>query len=326
MNTAFSFDRALTYPFKAPHFKSFPWMFGLSYAAILVVLFLVIGLLSWQGIAEWFLAMQQIENDPNPAPDEVFALMFGGLGGLLPVLGVASLLGWVIWAMFEVASQKRYLFGEKFSLGFGGDELRMMVVGLLWSVMSIAVFLIPGILLFTAISVIMGSDLSAPMDDQTAGRFMAYFFGGFGLMFLFFFLYVFIATRLAPCFALTVKEREIRFFDAWNVSRGRFWPILGAYVIIAIVVSIVSQMVSMLAQLVMMPILMTLPEQGDVPTEALAGIFLSPGFIIPMALIYFMILFVQGLTQHFVAAPASLAARHDPRNDPSEAERVDVFS
>ena len=326
MNTGFSFDRALTYPFKAPHFGSFPWMFGLSFAAIYVALFLVIGLFSWQSIAEWFLALQQLENDPNPAPEEALGAVFGGLGRLLPLLLVASVLGWVIWAMFEVASQKRYLFGQSFSLGFGGDEVRMMIVGLLWALMSFAIFLIPGVLIFSAFGVLMGADLSGGMDDQTAGRFIGYFFSGFGLMFLFFILYAFIATRLAPCFALTVKEREIRFFDAWTVSRGRFWPILGAYVIIAIVVSVVSQIVSMLAQFMLMPMLMTLPQEGNPPVEELAAVFLSPGFIIPMALIYFVLLFVQGLTQHFVGAPAALAARHDPRNDPSEAERVDVFS
>ncbi|MFN3609092.1 MAG: hypothetical protein ACK4Y9_08515 [Hyphomonas sp.] len=326
MNPGFSFDRALTYPFKAPHFSSFPWIYGLAYAAVYVTLFLVIGLISWQTLAEWFLALQQLENDPNPSPDEVFELMFGGMGQLIPLIVIGGLIGWVFWAMFEVASQKRYLFGEGFSLGFGGDELRMMIVGLLWGLMSFVVFLIPGVLMFSAFGVLMGTDLSGQMDDQTAGRFIAFFFSGFGLMFLFFFLYVFIATRLAPCFALTVKEKQIRFLDAWTVSRGRFWPILGAYVIIVIVVSVVSQIVSMIGQLLMMPMLMTLPQEGNVPVEALAGTFLSLGFIIPLALIYFMMLFVQGLSQHFAGAPAALAARHDPRNDPSEADRVDVFS
>lgn len=326
MNAGFSFDRALAYPFKAPHFGSFPWMYGLAYAAIYVTLFLVIGLIGWQSVAEWFLAVQQMENDPNPMPDEVFALMFGGLGKLMPLILIGSLLGWVVWAVFEVASQKRYLFGQKFSLGFGGDELRMMVVGLLWGLMSLAIFLIPGILIFSAFGILMATGFSDQMDDQTAGRLIAYFFGGFGLMFLFSLFYVFIATRLSPCFALTVKEKEIRFLDAWTVSRGRFWPILGAYVIIAIVVSVLSQLVSMLAQFMMMPLMMTLPQSGDVPVEDLSGIFLSAGFIIPMALIYFVMLFVQGLTQHFVGAPAALAAVHDPRNDPAEAQRVDAFS
>lgn len=326
MTNGFSFDRALTWPFKAPHFKSFPWLFGLAYAGLYIVVLLVVGLAGWQSVAEWFMAMQQIENDPNPEPSEVFGLMFGGLARLIPLLIVTSLVGWAIWAAFEVASQRRYIFGEKFYLRFGGDELRMMVVGLLWGLMSLVIFIIPGLLMFSAFGVLMSADLNGPMDDETARRFIAPFFGGFGLMILFFFVYVFFATRLAPCFGLTVKEKRIVFFDAWSVSRGRFWPILGAYVIIAIVVSIVSQIFSTLAQFVMMPFLMTLPQSGDVATDEMASIFLSPAFIIPMALIYFALLFVQGVTQHFVGAPAALAARHDPRNDLGEAERVDVFS
>lgn len=326
MTNGFSFDRALTYPFKAPHFKSFPWIFGLSYAGIYIVLLLVVGLLGWQSVAEWFMAMQEIENDPDPDPSEVFGTLFGGMARLMPLLVVMSLIGWGIWAAFEVASQRRYLFGEKFHLRFGGDEMRMMVVGLLWGVMSLIVFLIPGLLMFSAFGVLLGADLNGPMDDETARRFIAPFFGGFGLMILFFFVYVFVATRLAPCFGMTVKEKRIVFFDAWRVSRRRFWPILGAYVIIAIVASIVSQIFSTLAQFMMMPMLMNLPQSGDVSTEELASVFLSPLFIAPMAILYFLLLFVQGVTQHFVGAPAALAARHDPDNDLGEAARVDVFS
>lgn len=228
--------------------------------------------------------------------------------------------------MFETASQRRYIYGAKFSLGFGGDEVRMMVVGLLWGLMSLVIFAIPGALMFSAFATLAEMDFSGPMDDQIATRFIGTFFGGFGLMFLFSIVYAFIATRLSPCFGLTLKEKEIRFFDAWKVSRGRFWPILGAYVIIVIVVSVVSQIASMIAQLMMMPLMLSLPQDGNVSTEELASIFLTPGFIVPMALIYFVLAFVQGLTQHFAGAPAALAARHDPRNDLGEVQRVDAFS
>lgn len=326
MTPGFSFDRALTYPFKAPHFKSFPWIYGLAYAAIYVALFLVIGLLGWQALAEWFLALQELENDPNPMPADVFAALFGGFGRLVPLILVASLVGWVVWAMFETASQRRYIFGAKFSLGFGGDEVRIMVVGLLWALMSLVIFVVPIILFVSAFGALAEMDPSGQLDDQTAARFLGTFFAGFGLMFLFSLLYIFIATRLAPCFGLTVKEKEIRFFDAWNVSRGRFWPILGAYVIIVVVVSVFSQIISAIAQMLMMPFLMSLPVGDELPTEEMAAIFLSPAFIAPMALLYFGLMFVQGLTQHFVGAPAALAARHDPRNDLGDAERIDIFS
>jgi hypothetical protein len=326
MTPGFSFDRALTYPFKAPHFKSFPWIYGLAYAAIYVALFLVIGLLGWQALAEWFLALQELENDPNPMPADVFAALFGGFGRLVPLILVASLVGWVVWAMFETASQRRYIFGAKFSLGFGGDEVRIMVVGLLWALMSLVIFVVPIILFVSAFGALAEIDPSGQLDDQTAARFLGTFFAGFGLMFLFSLLYIFIATRLAPCFGLTVKEKEIRFFDAWNVSRGRFWPILGAYVIIVVVVSVFSQIISAIAQMLMMPFLMSLPVGDELPTEEMAAVFLSPAFIAPMALLYFGLMFVQGLTQHFVGAPAALAARHDPRNDLGDAERVDIFS
>lgn len=326
MNTGFSFDRALTYPFKAPHFKSFPWLFGLAYAAIYVALFLVIGLLGWQALAEWFLALHQLENDPDPMPADVFGVIFGGLGNLVPLILIGSVAGWVVWAMFETASQRRYIFGAKFSLGFGGDEVRMMVVGLLWTLMSLVIFVVPIVLFVNAFGALEGMDPSGELDDETAARFLGTFIPGFISMFLFSLLHIFVATRLAPCFGLTVKEKEIRVFDAWRVSRGRFWPILGAYVIIVVVVSVLSQIISAITQMLMMPFLMSLPVDGDVSAEEMAAIFLSPALIAPLALLYFGLLFVQGLSQHFAGAPAALAARHDPRNDLGDAEQVDVFA
>ncbi len=326
MTNGFSFDRALTYPFKAPHFNSFPWMFAGAYAAIYVVLFLIVGLLSWQSIAEWFLMMQQLENTTSASPEEIFGMMFGAMGKLMPVFIAGGIASWVVWAVFETASQRRYLYGEKFSLGFGGDEVRMMAVGLLWGLMSLVIFAVPGFIMLGAFTSMIEADFNGPMSDDEIVGMLGPFFAGFGLMLLLSFVYIFVATRFAPCFGLTVKEKEIRFFDAWKVSHGRFWPLLGSYAIIAIVVSILSQIVSTVAQFAMMPFMMSLPQGGSIPAEELRAVFFSPGFIIPMALIYFVLLFVQGLTQHFAGAPAALAARHDPRNDLGEAQRVDIFS
>jgi hypothetical protein len=170
------------------------------------------------------------------------------------------------------------------------------------------------------------AEMNDRMDDATGFRVLGFFMGGLISGGLLFFVYVFLATRLAPCFGLTVKDKAVRFFDAWNVSRGRFWPLLGAYVILAMIAGLVSQIISTLAQLVLMPLFLAMPEGGDLEAGELLALLMSPAFIAPMALVYLLLLFVQGLTQHVIAAPAALAARHDPRRDLGELDSLEVFS
>lgn len=325
MKTGFSFERALSYPFTAPHIGSFPWLFGAAYAAVLLAMLAIIGLLGWRDVVAWIQAIEALEAAGEPSPEEVFGLIFGAASPLM-IWGVAAGLGsWVIWAMFETASQRRYIFGRRFSLGFGADELRMMVVGLLWGLMGFVIFLLPILLIFFGtFGVIVSAEFQAD-PEAAAPQIIAAVFGMFGLMLLLGPLYIFFATRLAPCFGMTVKEGRIVFFDAWGASRGRFWPIFGAYVILVICGAMLSQVIAGMMQVVMMPALMSVPSGATEIDDVMAALS-APGFLIPMGLLYFLSFFMQGLMQHVAGAPAALAARHDPRNDMDDAIRVDSFS
>lgn len=326
MRSSFSFDRALTWPVRAPHFGSFPWLYGAAYAVIYLLLFIIVGVAGWQDLSDWFLDLQFLDDDRYASPDELLGALFGGLAGLLPLLGFAILAGWVIWAMFEAASQRRYIFGQGFSLGFGADELRLMIVSLMWMAMTGILFLIPLVLMFSGFAVMIEAEINDRMNDAVGLRVAGFLLSSLGSGLIFFFVYVFLATRFAPCFGLTIKEKSIRFFDAWNVSRRRFWPILGAYIILAFIAGLVSQIVSTLAQFTMTPLFMALPVEGDVDPEEFLSLLASPAILLPLGLIYLLMLFVQGLTQHVIGAPAALAARHDPRNDLGEPHELDVFS
>ncbi|MBY9066803.1 hypothetical protein K1X12_07815 [Hyphomonas sp. WL0036] len=327
MKQGFTFERALSYPFSAPHLGSFPWMFALSYALAFLALFAVIGLLGWRDFAGWIAMMETVSGQASePSPEEAFSMILGAMGPLFLWGVVGGLAGWVLWAMFEAASQRRYIWGKGFSLGFGGDELRLMGVGFLWWLMSAVIFALPILAMLSMFSVFLDGSFTELSEDEVSARLMGPAMLAPLLMLLCFPVYVFMATRLSPCFGLTVKEKRVRFFDAWNVSRGRFWPILGAFVILSIGGWVISQVVMGIVQAVMMPALLSMPTGDAVSGAEVTAFFTSPGFLVPMGLLYFLMFMVQGLMQHVVGAPAALAARHDPRNDLDDVERVDIFS
>ncbi len=315
MDRRFSFEKALAYPFTAPKPVTFIAAFGISYALSWLVVYGSIAFLARDGIA----ALIEAFGATSP-PDETLAAM----APLAGWFALSVLMGWAIWAMFEAASQRRYIWHKDFSLGFGGDELRMMGTGLWWFLFSAAMFILPMLLFFGAFIGVLASSFGAGMSDEAA---IGSILGIFGLLVVVFPVYVFFATRLAPCFGQTIKDKRVRFFDAWNISRGRFWPILGAYVILSIGGGIVSQVISGIAQMLFFPAMMEFQSPGNTETyDTWTAVLFAPQFLVPFAAYLFITLVLQGVMMHLAGGPAAFAARHDPRGGVEDLDRVDVSS
>ncbi len=322
MIKGFTFERALSWPFSAPHFNTFPWFFGLAYAAVFSLVAAIIGFAAADDFIAWGQSIEAVENEDDP--ELILGAMFGGMVPLLPWYGLSMFAFWIVWAMFETASQRRYVRGERFSLGFGADEMRMMVVGLLWTLLGLVIWAVPSAMIFGGVWAGIAGASEGLTEDQVGQRIVAPMFGAMGLFLLLTPLYAFVATRLAPCFALTVRTREIRFFDAWNVSRGRFWPILGAYLILSVAGSILAQVIGGIVQLGMMPAFMNMVQDAETGGDVTAHM-LSPAFLIPVGIYVFVLMFVQGVLQHAVGGPAAFAVRHDPRGGIEEENQLEAF-
>jgi len=326
MQTRFSFEGALSNAFRAAHVRTFPWLFATAYAIAFTLFGFLIAFLAkdaFLAVADGFERLTESDFDESN-PRAMLGLMFGMLAPLIPWGVAASLGSWALWAMFEAASQRRYVRDEHFSLRFGADELRMMAVGFFWSLFYIVCFGLPGLMMFNGMVGMLDIATSDLPEDEVARRILPVVFGSMGLILLILPVYVFFATRLAPCFAMTIKDRRMVFFDAWNVSRGRFWPILGAFVILSIGGSVVASIISQVLQVgIVMPFMGGIDDVDS--ADDLFRIILSPGFLVPLAVYALGRLFMSGLLQHFTGAPAAFAARHDPRGGVDDAERMAVF-
>jgi len=327
MPSRFSFDGALMFAFRAAHARSFLWMFPLAFAGVFTVFSLAILIFAKDDFVQVFQTIEMLEQASvgQDDPQAVFAAILGAMQPLVGWAIFATLGSWIIWAMFEAASQRRYIRDEKFSLGFGGDELRIMGVGACWAILQTLFTVLPAMMVFNSLFDMFDWVEAGASEEDLINNIVGPFMGALGLSLLMFLVYVFFATRLAPCFALTIKDREFRFFDAWNVSRGRFWPILGAYVIIAVIGGIV---VSILDQLLEIPLMFAMtPAFENVRTgEEIVGALMSGGVLVALAIYMVARLFLSGLLMHVGGAPAAFAARHDPRGGVDDALRADIFS
>ena len=143
-----------------------------------------------------------------------------GLGYLAMLLVYAA-----FWSMMESAVLRRYIREEGFSIGWGDDEWRMLVIGLIWMVS----FLVAYIALILA-SVILIAPVGVMAGDNIALMGM----WGTIVVIALFAVWLYFAVRLSAAGALTIRDRKVAFFDAWGATKGRFWPLLGAFIILGL--------------------------------------------------------------------------------------------
>jgi hypothetical protein len=215
-------------------------------------------------------------------------------------------LGILVWMVFETASLRRYMRADKFRLRVGADEWRVLVVGLIWFGLLIAAYI--GLFVVILVPVALGA------IGGTKGLVIGAVIGGLMMLF-YFFACVWVAMRLSPAAALTVRDSQIRFFEAWRVTKGRVGTLLGAWFVMAILVFVVVIVaygaifgVGMAQFAPIMPAL----EDGSASHEDILALVTAPAFWVPLVLLFTALLAVQGAMQHIFGGPAALAAKTDP--------------
>ncbi|MEO0982924.1 MAG: hypothetical protein AAFX03_09765 [Pseudomonadota bacterium] len=273
MAQSFSFDNALMHGARTDGAPGFVWRFVLSYAAGLVGLFFIVGLIGS--------AMPAFDGDPaNLSAASVLLIL---------VLG-ALYLGF--WAVFEASLQRRYVLDERFSLRFGRDERNLVLVGLIWFGLAALGYLASAFVVF-AFFFGASSVASSPLSLGLTGTLL--FLGASAV-------WIFLAVRLAPASAMTVRDGRVRFFQAWGATAGRFWPLFGAYLVLSIGWMIALMLISAFFGASIYVLV------GGDPGAATAGPAIGT-----LLLAYAFFFGLSVLFYYVWAGPAALAAKTDPR-------------
>ncbi|WP_300529969.1 hypothetical protein [Maricaulis sp.] len=181
-----------------------------------------------------------------------------------------------IWLRFLVRDQS----GGWWPIGLGADELRLIITLML---LLLLIALVMG-LLFLPIGWIAialgGQDGGAPNGPATAAIVVV----AIALVGAYFW----VAIRLSPILAWSIHERRIVGLSVWRVSKGVFWPFLGA-ILVSGVISMVMQFAGMLP---MLPI-MTLSGMA-VDATGTAGDFSTVGGVVMAAYLFLLVSLLIG--------------------------------
>lgn len=297
----------------------------LAYAVIAIVLAGGFIALNWQAFADymnWAVTMSQA--DPTMAdPNDPFA-------GMMPPQSVMALGGWyflcliffyLLLAAYEAACLRWMIRGETkgvFGLALDGDTWRVYFTYWIWFFLLIAVYFVVAIVV---VGTVAGAAMGAQGNPDALGAM-----GPLALIVALLVIagLIYFGVRFAPAAATSVAKRRFAFFDAWTVTKGRFWALLGAFVLLWLMYFVGVIILSTIASFAMAGSMMSQMQTGAEPAtpEQAMAMFASPSVWIPLAIVYGLMIvgaFVFYVALFGVNARAALAAIEEGKITPATA-------
>ncbi len=254
---------------------------AIGFGVGLVLLFLVLGLAFWQVLSPAFAWYAEMLASGDPSGAQVGPPP-ASLLWIFPAQIIFLFALFVLVAAFEAACYRWMIHGESggglLGLTLGADTWRVYGSYWVWFLLAIGLYIACAVVFVGAIAGVAGSGA-----DPGIGVLIGLVIGIVTLAAL-----IYVGVRLAPASATSVGRRRFSFFSVWSVSRGRFWELFGAFLILIVLNVVVSSVLSVVAFSVVFagafanldPNLMADPESFLAAyMQSLAQVFATPGSI-----------------------------------------------
>lgn len=314
MPEKFTFDSAFQHFYKTKGPSGFMWKYLLTYSLVMGALFALFYVPLFSSM--FSLMFRDILNDGSMTESElnseVLQLMLT-FAWVIPLFMIAY---FVTYSIFEASALRRYLRQEGFSLKFGADELRIMAVLLMWSGCLLLAYLLLGVGVLAIMAPVI---LSGDAGNVSVLGLIPLLMLAVLLPMLFF------GVRLSPATAITMRDRKITFFSAFPVTKGRFWPLLGAFLVVYLIVYAIQMAGQFIAMIPMVGGMMSALSSAD-PEDpaAVMAMFSNPLVLIALAVLMIVNTVSMAFAHFGFLGVTSKAALTDPNwVNPSTA---DVFT
>jgi hypothetical protein len=232
---------------------------------------------------------------------------------------VFMLVFYILLAAYEAACLRWMIRGETkgfFGLALDGDTWRVYFTYWIWFFLLIAAYIIIAIVVFGAFAGAMAGAQANP-DALGAMGPAAFLIGLLVLVGL-----VFFSVRFAPAAAASVAKRRFAFFDAWTVTKGRFWAMFGAFVLLWLMYFVGVIILSFGGMFAMSAGMLGQMQTGAEPQtpDQMLTVLSAPGVWIPLAVCYGLMIigaFVFYVALFGVNARAAVAALEEGKIAPA---------
>ncbi|MBI3439360.1 MAG: hypothetical protein HY054_12070 [Proteobacteria bacterium] len=184
-------------------------------------------------------------------PARVMPLL-GGVFGLMGSMFLVLIVFYLALAAYEAACLRWMIRGEApglFGWRFDNDMWRVYGVYWCWVGVHYAVAMAMGVLIVPIMFATMPSFLmnagGAPPDIFAMMRWQLSV--QLPLTLLQYLPLIFVGVRFGPAAATTVARQRFSFLEAWTVTRGRFWELLGSFAVLWLIAGVAVALVMALA-------------------------------------------------------------------------------
>jgi hypothetical protein len=188
------------------------------WAALQLVISLILGAFIVATAGPQLMALQAAAFSPPTDPTAAFAMV----RQLLPMYAGLLVFGLIFYPILYAAMARAVLRPAEDGFGYlrlGADELRQLGLMLLILVLGF-IFYVFSILIFAA-AIVVGHFAGGLASALIAAIAIVAFVVG----------WIFIGTRLSLASPLTFATRRVDLFGSWALTKGKFWPIFGAYLL-----------------------------------------------------------------------------------------------
>ena len=227
----------------------------LAYAVLAIVLGGLFFFLNAQGIMDYVnwvtnLSMSAGAGKPGAPPSMEMMMPPAGVMSLIPAYILFILFYYVLFAAYEAACLRWLIRGETgglLGLTLGADTWRVYFGYWVWLFLLIAFYIVCAIVvggtIFSMAAVMQG-------DMSNAGPAVAIVppavaIVPFVLVLVLLIGLLYFGVRFAPAAATSIARRRFAFFDAWKVTKGRLWPLFGAYLLLFLMYVVAAIVIAM---------------------------------------------------------------------------------
>lgn len=281
----------------------------------LVVMALIIGAfvaINWGTLVHLRDVFASAGTNARPNEEEAARLVFSFFG----FIGMAFLFMFPIYltvAAYEAACLRWMIRGETpglFGLTIDNDVWRVYGVYWCWFIAQFAVSMAMSILMMPLMFMTMGEIMTNPSPEAMQRWQLTV---QIPISLLQYIPLIFIGVRFGPAAATSVLRNRFSFFDAWKVTEGRFWPLLGSFAILWVIFGLITTAASIPLALHMWPYFADIwPVPSEDGARAYAEQMFSPETW-KLAGIAYGVMLVAGLglavMQYGVNARAAIAAQ-----------------